>query len=103
MLLLFLLIIPLLGIFFIYSTNSYESNNTNIIYYKNIAFITSIVNLIISLIIYILFDFSNNQFQFVQEHYDLSFFVVYLWIDGISIYFVLLTTIIIFIVILFYL
>ncbi len=94
MLLSSLLIIPLLGIFFISSTISYESNNTNIIYYKNIAFITSIVNLIISLIIYILFDFSNNQFQFVQEHYDLSFFDVYLGIDGISIYFVLLTTII---------
>ena len=48
---------------------------------RDYAFITSIVNLIISLIIYILFDFSNNQFQFVQEHYDLNFFDVYLRID----------------------
>ena len=40
---------------------------------RDYAFITSIVNLIISLIIYILFDFNNNQFQFVQEHYNLSF------------------------------
>jgi NADH-ubiquinone oxidoreductase chain 4 len=94
MLLSSLLIIPIIGIFLISSTISYESGNTNTIYYKNIAFITSIINLIISLIIYILFDFSNNQFQFVQEHYDLSFFDVYLGIDGISIYFVLLTTII---------
>jgi NADH-ubiquinone oxidoreductase chain 4 len=94
MLLSSLLIIPILGIFLISSTISYESENTKIIYYKNIAFITSIVNLIISLIIYILFDFSNNQFQFVQEHYDLSYFDIYLGIDGISIYFVLLTTII---------
>jgi NADH-ubiquinone oxidoreductase chain 4 len=94
MLLSSLLIIPILGIFLISSTISYETENTKMIYYKNIAFITSIINLIVSLVIYILFDFSNNQFQFVQEHYDLSFFDVYLGIDGISIYFVLLTTII---------
>jgi len=67
------------------------SNKTTL---KNIALISSILNLIISLIIYMLFDFSSNQFQFVQEHYNLSFFDVYLGLDGISIYFVLLTTII---------
>jgi NADH-ubiquinone oxidoreductase chain 4 len=94
MLLSSLLIIPILGIFIISGTVSYGSGNISNIYYKNIAFTASILNLIISLIIYILFDFSNNQFQFVQEHYDLSFFDVYLGIDGISIYFVLLTTII---------
>lgn len=49
----------------------------------------------VSLLVYILFDFSNNQFQFIQEHYDLSFYDIYLGVDGISIYFVLLTTIII--------
>ncbi|WP_461117894.1 hypothetical protein, partial [Spirosoma jeollabukense] len=53
-----------------------------------------IINLIISLIVYILFDSNTNQFQFVQEHYNLSFFDIYLGVDGISIYFVLLTTII---------
>lgn len=89
-----LLLIPLVGIFLISSTISYEITNLKTTYYKNIAFITSVLNLIISLVIYILFDFSNNQFQFVQEHYDMSFFDVYLGIDGISIYFVLLTTII---------
>jgi NADH-ubiquinone oxidoreductase chain 4 len=41
-----------------------------------------------------LFDFSNNQFQFVQENLDLSFYDIYLGVDGVSIYFVLLTTII---------
>jgi len=89
-----LLLIPIVGIFLISSTISYESDNIKANYYKSIAFITSIINLIISLIIYILFDFSSNQFQFVEEYYDLSFFDVYLGIDGISIYFVLLTTII---------
>nr|YP_009262135.1 NADH dehydrogenase subunit 4 [Chrysoporthe deuterocubensis]AMX22210.1 NADH dehydrogenase subunit 4 [Chrysoporthe deuterocubensis] len=69
-----------------------EYNNN--VYYKIIAFGTSVINLIISLIIYISFDFSSNQFQFVQEHYDMSYFDIYLGIDGLSIYFVLLTTII---------
>ena len=63
-------------------------------YYKKIAFITTILNLIVSLIIYMLFDFSNNQFQFIQENLDLSFYDIYLGVDGLSIYFVLLTTII---------
>jgi NADH-ubiquinone oxidoreductase chain 4 len=110
MLLSSLLLIPIIGIFFISGTTSYESYIRKTFqegrfeykehytikknYYKKIAFLTSIVNLAISLIIYMLFDFSNNQFQFVQEHYNVSFFDVYLGIDGISIYFVLLTTII---------
>jgi len=94
MLLSSLLLIPILGIFFISSTISYEFNSLKIQYCKNIAFICSIINFTISLVIYILFDFSTNQFQFVQEHYDMSFFDVYLGIDGISIYFILLTTII---------
>jgi NADH-ubiquinone oxidoreductase chain 4 len=72
----------------------YEDTELKIKSYKITAFVTSIVNLIISLVIFILFDFSSNQFQFVQEHYDMSFFDVYLGLDGISIYFVLLTTII---------
>lgn len=94
MLLSSLLLIPIVGIFIIFSTISYESDIIKITYYKNIAFISSILTMIVSLIIYMLFDFSSNQFQFVQEHYDLNFFNLYLGIDGISIYFVLLTTII---------
>src|SRR3954462_11085303 len=94
MLLSSLLLIPVAGIVIRFSTISDESEIIKITYYKNIAFISSILTMIVSLIIYILFDFSSNQFQFVQEHYDLNFFNLYLGIDGISIYFVLLTTII---------
>jgi hypothetical protein len=71
-----------------------EDSFFNVSYYKKIALITTILNLIVSLIIYILFDFSNNQFQFIQENLDLSFYDIYLGVDGVSIYFVLLTTII---------
>jgi NADH-ubiquinone oxidoreductase chain 4 len=40
------------------------------------------------------FDFSNNQFQFIQEYHKVNYFDFYLGIDGLSIYFILLTTII---------
>ena len=41
-----------------------------------------------------MFDFSSNQFQFVQEYHQVSSFDFYLGLDGLSIYFVMLTTII---------
>ena len=113
MLLASLLLVPLLGIFLISALSAPRieplhiisaPNNTDIYFsnvgkpngktLKKIALSISILNLIVSLVIYMLFDFSSNQFQFVQEHYNLSFFDVYLGVDGISIYFVLLTTII---------
>ena len=45
-------------------------------------------------LIFFLFDYSSNQFQFVKEYFEISYFDFYLGIDGLSIYFVLLTTII---------
>jgi NADH-ubiquinone oxidoreductase chain 4 len=89
-----LLIIPLLGIFTISTGISYELSNLNIKRIKTIALTTSIINLFISLIIFIMFDFSSNQFQFVQEYHEVGSFDFYLGLDGLSIYFVLLTTII---------
>lgn len=94
MLLSSLLLTPILGIFLISSNMSYEDTKSKIMSYKVTAFVTSLINLIISLVIFILFDFSSNQFQFVQEHYNINLFDIYLGVDGISIYFVLLTTII---------
>lgn len=113
MILLILLFIPLLGIFFILADtsnatqriysgkdpSSVDSLNFNlaklkITRIKFTALSASIFNLFVSLIIFILFDFSSNQFQFVQEYHEVSDFHIYLGVDGISIYFVLLTTII---------
>jgi NADH:ubiquinone oxidoreductase subunit 4 (subunit M) len=94
MLLLLLLIIPLIGIFII-STSDDSRNEVHVKRIKFIALATSVFNLLISLVIFILFDFSNNQFQFVQEYHQISSFDLYLGIDGLSIYFVILTTIII--------
>jgi len=94
MLLTLLLITPMLGIFTISTGMSYELSSLDINRVKTIALSTSIINLFISLIIFILFDFSSNQFQFVQEYHEISSFDFYLGLDGLSIYFVMLTTII---------
>jgi len=92
-----LLVIPIIGIFIIstnvcYNSDTVALNNQRI---KTIGLATSIVNLFVSLLIFILFDFSANQFQFVQEYYQVSSYDFYLGVDGLSIYFVLLTTIIV--------
>jgi NADH-ubiquinone oxidoreductase chain 4 len=97
MFLLLLVLIPLIGIFILSAALTYNitARNTTTKLLKITALAITIIDLIISLIIYILFDCSNKQFQFVQEHYQISYFDFYLGIDGLSIYFVLLTTIII--------
>jgi NADH-ubiquinone oxidoreductase chain 4 len=95
MLLSLLLLIPLLGIFVISTSMSYISTLLNVRRIKLIALITSILNLFVSIIIFALFDFSTNQFQFVQEYHEISYYDFYLGLDGLSIYFIMLTTIII--------
>lgn len=93
MLLLALILIPLFGAFLISSNNLYESNeNRNNL--KIIALTITIIDLIVSLFIWILFDNSCKHMQFVQEHYVIGYYDFYLGIDGLSIYFILLTTLI---------
>jgi NADH-ubiquinone oxidoreductase chain 4 len=115
MLLLTLLLVPLVGILIILTSEQVRMNNVTLAgngevalsenanhhstewrskQIKQIALSASIINLFISLVIFILFDFSSNQFQFVQEYHEVSYFHIYLGVDGLSIYFVLLTTII---------
>ena len=94
MLLTILLLIPMLGIFTISTGMTYDLSSVKIKRIKTIALSTSIVNLFVSLVVFILFDFSSNQFQFVQEYHQISSFDFYLGLDGLCIYFVLLTTII---------
>ena len=91
---LLLLLIPLIGLSSITIQTNYGLSRFNEIKIKSIALLTSIINLIVSLVMFILFDFSSKQFQFIEEHYQISSFDIYLGVDGLSIYFVLLTTII---------
>jgi NADH-ubiquinone oxidoreductase chain 4 len=59
---------------------------------KKIAITTSLINFFISLFIWYQFDSNTTQFQFVSEFNQLSFCHLHFGIDGVSIYFVLLTT-----------
>ena len=92
--LLSLLLIPLIGIFIILALTSYDLSATNIKQLKSVGLLTTIINLILSLFIFITFDFSTNQLQFVQEYNSINSYDFYLGLDGLSVYFVLLTTII---------
>jgi NADH-ubiquinone oxidoreductase chain 4 len=89
--LLSLLLIPIVGVVAMFFTIDNGVSLSNI---KLIALSTSSLNFFISLVVFIFFDFSTNQFQFVQECYEISYFDFYLGVDGLSIYFILLTTII---------
>ena len=88
MLLLSLLLTPLIGILFVLS----QTYNTKSI--LTTAFTFSTINLFISLFIFILFDFSESHYQFVQEYHKFNNFQINLGIDGLSIYFIILTTLI---------
>ena len=91
---LLLLLVPLFGIGLISLDSNYGLFTRNNLKIKWIALCASIINLVISLLMFILFDFSSKQFQFIEEYYNINYFDIYLGIDGISIYFILLTTII---------
>jgi NADH-ubiquinone oxidoreductase chain 4 len=89
-----LTLIPFIGIIFSILLTSYDkSDKTALI--KVVALVVSCINLIVSLIIWILFNNSSKYFQFTQEQDSIGYYDFYLGIDGLSIYFVLLTTIII--------
>lgn len=90
MLLSFLILVPLLGTLIVFIFNEEKRINT----LKITCLVLTVVDLIISLIIWFLFDNSFKHFQFMQEHYTVGHYDFYLGLDGLSIYFVLLTTLI---------
>jgi NADH-ubiquinone oxidoreductase chain 4 len=59
---------------------------------KNIALFTSLINLFISIILWVQFDSNTTTFQFVSEFKELSFCHFNMGVDGISLFFVILTT-----------
>lgn len=85
-----LISLPIIGAIIVSSINSYKE----VFHAKLTTLIVSTANLVISLFVFVLFHNSTNQFQYVQEHYNMQYFNLYLGVDGISIYFILLTTII---------
>jgi NADH-ubiquinone oxidoreductase chain 4 len=85
-----LLLVPILGSLILIPIQEKSIKSQSIM--KNIALITSLINFLISIFIWLEFDSSTTQYQFVYEFNQLSFCQFNVGIDGISIYFVLLTT-----------
>lgn len=85
-----LILVPIIGSLFLVPMN--ESTKENKTKMRNIAITTSLINLFISIVLWLNFDSSSTQYQFVYEFNQLSFFDFNLGVDGISLYFVLLTT-----------
>lgn len=86
-----LLLIPIIGSLIILPISDSEKLN-NQIKMKQIALTTSLINFFISLFIWYQFDSNTTQYQFVSEFNQLNYCHLHFGIDGISLYFVLLTT-----------
>jgi NADH-ubiquinone oxidoreductase chain 4 len=94
MLLSLLLLIPVFGALVIFLYYEYKGNEVLKLHSKYLALTASVFNLLISIAVFISFDFSTNLFQFVQESYEMPYFFLYLGVDGLSVYFVVLSAII---------
>lgn len=91
-----LILIPLIGSLIILPMSSEGIENKNRM--KFIAILTSLINFFISLFLWYQFDCNTTQYQFVSsteiwsQYLNLNFGHFNFGIDGISLYFVLLTT-----------
>lgn len=85
-----LLIIPIIGSLLLLTIP--EDSIVNKIRMKRITLITMLINFLISIYLWLEFDSSTSQYQFVYEFIELSYCHLNIGIDGISLYFVLLTT-----------
>jgi NADH-ubiquinone oxidoreductase chain 4 len=85
-----LILIPIIGSLLILPLQEDFQNNKNKI--KIIAISTSIVNFIVSIFLWLEFDSNTSQYQFVTEFDYLPIGHLIFGVDGISLYFVILTT-----------
>ena len=87
-----LIILPTIGATFVFFS---KSNKTKYEASKYIALFISLANFIISIYLWYVFDNSTSEFQFVESRNWISGFIKYkVGIDGISILFIVLTTLI---------
>jgi NADH-ubiquinone oxidoreductase chain 4 len=59
---------------------------------KRVALGTSLINFVLSIVLWGEFDSSTSEYQFTQEFNQVNFCHLHIGVDGISLYFVLLTT-----------
>ena len=85
-----LILLPTIGsIFLLFSKDNSENKLTT----KYVALFTSIVNFLLSIYLWLLFDSTTSDFQFVEDRKWLVGFINYkVGVDGISILFIILTT-----------
>jgi proton-translocating NADH-quinone oxidoreductase chain M len=93
--LIYLLILPLIGILSLLFLPSW-----NDILIKQISLIFSGISFVLSLLLLIFFNFSQSKFQFYFNYNWVSNFNFILGIDGISLFFILLTNLLIFLCVL---
>ena len=85
-----LILLPTIGSLFLFFTKDKDGNNSTA---KYVALFTSIVNFLISIYLWISFDQSISDFQFVEDRTWIKGFINYkVGVDGISILFIILTT-----------
>lgn len=77
----------------IINVKSKIQQRSNLLIYKDIALGVSIFNFFVSLVLWANFDRSTTESQFVAEYNELSFCHLTLAVDGISLFFILLTCI----------
>ena len=85
-----LLIIPLVGALMLapMQGNTRQSESQM----KRLALGTSLINFVLSIVLWGEFDSSTSEYQFTQEFNQVNFCHLHIGVDGISLYFVLLTT-----------
>ena len=83
-----LILLPSIGALFLFFVNS-----KNIIGIKYVSLFVSIINFLISIYLWLIFDQSSYEFQFVESRVWIKDFINYkVGVDGISILFIVLTT-----------
>ena len=85
-----LILLPSIGAFFLFFNKSNNENNLTV---KYVALFTSLVNFVLSIYLWISFDQTTSEFQFVEDRIWIENFINYkVGVDGISILFIILTT-----------
>ena len=87
-----LLIIPLIGALMLAPMQGNKSAGRSPAQMKRVALGTSLINFVLSIVLWGEFDSSTSEYQFTQEFNQVNFCHLHIGVDGISLYFVLLTT-----------
>ena len=85
-----LILLPSIGALFLFFTRGKNDNKITI---KYVALFTSLVNFFLSIYLWILFDQTTSDFQFIENRVWIEGLINYqVGVDGISILFIILTT-----------